>query len=245
MTSPDALLWISTSMTRRSPNRKVNQDAFIDYPSAGLFAVADGMGGHADGDVASRMIVDVLGTAVMPESPLDERVAQTELGVLEVNAALRRGALERGGNDIIGSTFAGLLVSQKHAVCLWAGDSRIYLFRDDRLYQLTKDHSLDHLSNGAVQTVNMITRAVGSSDSLKLDRVVTPVQIGDTFLLCSDGLTKVLTSSEIITLLSEPIEGLAERLVAAAAIRGARDDVTVIILRSIAEQDLTIPVLPG
>lgn len=238
MTGSDKLIWISTSLSRRSPLRDVNQDAFIDYPAAGLFAVADGMGGHSDGERASRSIVEGLGSSVLPNVPLDQRVAQTELSILEVNAALRREGERQGESTIIGSTIASLVVSQSYAVCLWAGDSRIYLFREGRLYQLTKDHSLDDMSDGAIQTMNMITRAVGSSDLLKLDRVVTPVQLYDTFLVCSDGLTKMIGSSEIGNFLSEPIEGLADRLVASAAVKGARDDVTVVVARSISEDDV-------
>ncbi len=224
-----ALAWRSASATRRSASREVNQDAFHDAPQAGLFVVADGMGGHMAGDFASRSIVEVLETSVMREGDLDARVAQIEMALTSVNRALRETAAKRGPRVVIGSTVAALVLGGRHAVCLWAGDSRIYLLRGDHLYQLTEDHSASE-AHAPGAPANTITRAVGSADDLELDRVVVDIEAADRLLVCSDGLTKVVGSPDLATMLAGPIDHLPERLIAQAVMKGTRDNVTVIVV---------------
>jgi serine/threonine protein phosphatase PrpC len=220
---------VASSATRQAASHAENEDAMAAVPEAGLFVVADGMGGHVDGGLASQSIVEILQHAVDGESPLTERLEQAEQALQSINRALRREAEQRPKPVIIGSTVALLLIGEGYGACLWAGDSRIYLQRDGELYQLTQDHSLD--AEGPNRRQNIITRAVGPLEVLELDRVVTPVDPGDTLLLCSDGLTKVMGHDEIGDMMREPITGLAERLVARAVMLGSRDDVTVIVVR--------------
>lgn len=224
-----ALSWRSASATRRSAQREINQDAHYEAPEAGLFVVADGMGGHDSGDLASRSIVEVMESSVEGADGLEARVAAAEQALLSVNGSLRETAARRGRGVVIGSTVAALVLGGRHAVCLWAGDSRIYLLRGEHLYQLTEDHSAsDAHAPGA--PANTITRAVGSADALELDRVVVDIAADDRLLVCSDGLTKVVGSPELATMLAGPIGHLPERLIAQAVLKGTRDDITVIVV---------------
>lgn len=235
-----ALSWCSASATRRSPSREVNQDACFDSPEAGLFVVADGMGGHMAGDLASQSIVEVLESSVDHGGGLDAHVAAVERGLQSVNTALREAAARRGRSVVIGSTVAALVLDGRHAVCLWAGDSRIYLLRGPHLYQLTEDHTASE-EHGPGSPANSITRAVGSADELELDRVVFDLAPADRLLVCTDGLTKVLGSPELADMLSGPMEHLPERLIAQAATRGTRDDVTVIVVELLAAESEPAP----
>jgi len=229
--SSDRLIAMASSATWQSATHAHNEDAMATLPEAGLFVVADGMGGHVDGGLASRSIVEILCHAVDGGSQLAERLEQAETAIQSINKALRRESELRPEPVIIGSTVALLLVGEGYAACLWAGDSRIYLLRDGELYQLTRDHSLASEMPETGRPQNIITRAVGPRDLLELDRLVTPVALDDTLLVCSDGLTKVMEPDEIGELMHEPISGLADRIVARAVVLGSRDDVTVVVAR--------------
>jgi serine/threonine protein phosphatase PrpC len=228
--TPPSLTWHCCSATRAGPRHAVNEDAAAELPDVGVFVVADGVGGHTDGAVASRSIVEIIRCVASMHDSLDARVADIEAALHSVNEALRREAESRPGNVIIGSTVAVLVMNEHYAVCIWGGDSRIYLRRQDHLYQLTKDHTLQEEEDANAPS-GVLTRAVGSAETLVLDRVVTTIEVGDTFLVCSDGLTKVLSDEDLNTLLAEPIEGLAARLVASAVTEGSTDDVSAILVR--------------
>jgi serine/threonine protein phosphatase PrpC len=228
----------ASTATRQAASHAENEDAMAAVPEAGLFVVADGMGGHVDGSLASQSIVEILQHAVDGQSPLATRLEQAEMALQSINRALRRESEQRPKPVIIGSTVALLLIGEGYAACLWAGDSRIYLLRDGELYQLTRDHSLaNEMEEAGGRGRNVITRAVGPRDVLELDRVITPVDAGDTLLLCSDGLTKVMGPDDIGEMMREPVTGLAERLVAQAVTLGSRDDVTVVVVRISAQSD--------
>lgn len=226
--------WRFSAVTRCGVTHEVNEDSFAALPDVGLFVVADGMGGHSDGGLASRSVTEMLSLALRPEMDLEERTDLADRAIRSVGAALWREAQARSANTVIGSTVAALLVDDAFAVCLWAGDSRIYLFREDVLYQLTRDHNVSNLLGAADAPQGpgaALTRAVGSSETVEVERVVTSVAPADTLLICSDGLTKALDNEAIGHLLDGPLENGAERLLKEALNRGARDDVTVIILR--------------
>lgn len=219
--------WEISAATRTGPHHEVNQDSYTALPESGLFAVADGMGGHAYGELASQSITRMLATVAEPQAPLSVRVALVEEGISAINEALRVRAAQLVEGDIIGSTVAAALVGEGLLVCLWAGDSRVYRRRDETFVLLTEDHVLE--SGG--RPSHVLTRAVGSATHLPIARRVTPTQPGDTLLLCSDGLNKTLTDDELAVLMGEPLPGLAERLVARAVANGGRDDVTAVIAR--------------
>lgn len=225
------MIWESSAATRQAPHHDHNEDAHADWPEAGLFVVADGMGGHTDGGLASRSIVEILQCVLDAQADLAVRVALAEEGIEAVNAALRQKADQLPTRDVIGSTVAALLVGDGLAVALWVGDSRIYLLSGGRLRRLTRDHSLAEDGDGESGNQNVLTRAVGSTPLVEIDRVVSEVQAGDTLLVCSDGLTKAMPDEEIASFLSDPLLGLADRMIARAVVLGARDDVTIVIAR--------------
>ena len=219
--------------------RKVNEDALLARQDLGLWAVADGVGGSAAGDVASALVVDRLGQAIVgPELAPRKRAA--EAAVENANAALWRMACDR--SRTIGSTIVILAVGDGGYCCLWAGDSRAYLLRDGGLRQITHDHSLVQklIDSGDLEpeaalnhpNANLITRAVGSAPSLQLDSVEGDIRVGDRFILASDGLTRLLREDELAAAQDvDDLEALADRWVEIALERGAPDNLTFVIVR--------------
>ncbi|HWP94479.1 MAG TPA: protein phosphatase 2C domain-containing protein [Gammaproteobacteria bacterium] len=238
MNPPSAFAWSSWAVSHVGTVRKINEDAFLDRPADGLWVVADGMGGHAAGDVASRMIVDAL--ASLPTSDrLDERISQLEDRLLEVNRSLLALAVERR-KQTIGSTVAALIVGNGYGVVAWAGDSRVYRHRRGKLEQLTQDHAMveDLVEVGLMSRAeaenhpqsNRITRAIGATETLFLDLEIYELAAGDRFLLCSDGLYKELADEDLAKVLGSRVPDPAARLVELAVERGARDNVTAIVV---------------
>ncbi len=234
--------WQSAARTHIGNVRKLNEDALLDRPRLRLWAVADGMGGHEAGDVASRRIVEALDGLGPNDAPQSHEVAMCA-ALSRVNDDLRSMAQEKGPNTIIGSTIALLLGHEDRAVCLWAGDSRVYLQRDGELRQLTRDHSQveDLVQRGAITraeaeshpSANVITRAVGASDSIAIDRCEEPARSGDIYLLCSDGLNKTVPEREIRQILvSGSCLDAVRALLHLALVRGATDNLTAIVVHA-------------
>jgi serine/threonine protein phosphatase PrpC len=222
----------SAARTHVGRIRELNEDAFAARPQAGLWAVADGMGGHSAGDVASARVVEALGLCF----PVAEAV---QAAVAEAHADLR--ALG-GSSRVIGSTLTVLMIAERRFSCLWAGDSRAYRLDEGGLARLTRDHTLAQalVDGGAMRPeeaatsrqAHIITRAVGV-DPLVLDLADGPVARGDRFLLCTDGLTGHVTDAEISDLLaSAGLEAAADQLLALALERGGRDNVTVVLVEA-------------
>lgn len=220
--------------------RTHNEDALLSRPELGLFVVADGAGGHDAGEVASNAIVAAL-HAMPPDLAAADALGFVRRSVSGVHAALHRHAAARGPGTIIASTIVVLLIREAHFVCLWAGDSRAYLLRDDVLTQVTRDHSLvqELVAAGVIAEAeaeqhphaNVITRAVGAAgDDLELDKVSGTLLPGDRFLLCSDGLCKTLDLSALHDKLRAPLSEAAAGLVAEALARQARDNVTALVV---------------
>jgi serine/threonine-protein phosphatase Stp1 len=231
------LHFISCARTDTGLVRSHNEDAVLERPELGLWAVADGMGGHSAGDVASAMVVESLRCAADGEG-LSALVDHLDHALGEVNASLRQLARERG-TKTIGSTVAVLLARETHALCLWAGDSRIYRLRNGYLEQLSQDHALvtELLAHGAIDPEqarthphgNLITRAVGADDELHLDLEIFTLRDGDLFLLCSDGLDKEVQEQELRDMLSShSVAEIPDALVELTLSRGARDNVSVV-----------------
>jgi len=221
--------------------RKHNEDNLLCRPELGLFAVADGAGGHDSGEVASGLIVAELGR--LPAGlTAAELLSEVRLTLGAVHQVLREEAARRGPGKIIASTFVSLLLRGGQFVCLWAGDSRAYLWRAGALRQLSRDHSLvqelvdaGHLSPEQAEAhphANIITRAVGAeAEALQLDKVTGPAEPGDRFLLCSDGLCKTLSDADIAAMLAASLEtDVTGRLIAAALAHGVNDNVTAIVI---------------
>ena len=186
--------------------RERNEDAFLDYPAQGVWVVADGMGGHQSGDVASQLIVSRI-AALNSHARLEARAQALRQCVLDVHQQLGELAAGDGRSSVIGSTVVALMIEGPRAICMWAGDSRCYLWRQQRLYQLSRDHTLlqrllDEQKISPQQALRhpqaqALTRAVGTREKLHLDVVELNVQQNDVFLLCSDGLHQALDHSTL------------------------------------------------
>jgi protein phosphatase/serine/threonine-protein phosphatase Stp1 len=231
----------SWAMTDAGAVRKHNEDNLLSRPDLGLWAVADGAGGHESGEVASGMIVSELDRLPRDLSGA-EVLAEVRLTLARVHDRLRAEAASRGPGAMIASTFVALILRDKHFACLWAGDSRAYLLRAGALSQITRDHSLvqELVESGKLAAedaerhphANVITRAVGAdAEALELDKVIGQAEPGDRFLLCSDGLSKTLSDAEIAGLLAAP-EGVPppELLIAAALAHRVNDNVTAVVV---------------
>lgn len=231
--------FLSIGQTHVGCVRTLNEDAFLNRPEQGVWAVADGMGGHEGGELASARVVEALESiGVCANAYALRDSAMTALR--RANDDLVARGLEQFGGAI-GSTVAALLAYRGHYACMWAGDSRIYLYRAGQLRLLTRDHSyvqqmVDAGVIGADEArahpkSNVITRAVGAGVSLELDAAYGAIRDDDRFLLCSDGLSSVLHEREIAEELHRaPAERAADRLIARALARGAADNVTVVIV---------------
>ena len=232
------LHWNSHAITNVGAVRKTNEDAFLNRPDLGVWAVADGMGGHAAGDVASQIVVDRL--AQLPKnSSLSALVDVAEDRLLEANRKLLTLAM-RQKERTIGSTVVTLFARGHHAACLWAGDSRLYRIRGRRIEQMMQDHAMveDLVASGLITReeasdhpqANRITRAIGAMPSLFLDLELFAIRPGDIYLLCSDGLYKELSDDEIVRTLNNN-EQAVDKLIMFALERGAHDNVTVVTVR--------------
>ncbi|QYE35370.1 protein phosphatase 2C domain-containing protein [Polymorphobacter sp. PAMC 29334] len=229
--------------------RALNEDRYVDRPLIALWAVADGMGGHQAGEVASGMLADALEAIGPPDSGY-AYLDGVQDAVERVNRALVAHAAISTPGSVIGSTIVVLIAYAGHYACLWAGDSRVYLLRDKRLEQITRDHSMvqELLDSGALARrdvknfgkSNIITRAVGVNDRLALDLHQGPILDGDVFLLCSDGLTNFVDDAEIAAELRRPARDAAESLIALTLSRAAKDNVTVVVVRAFADADSTL-----
>jgi protein phosphatase len=198
------------------------------------------MGGHAAGDLASQTVVDAL-RAIDKASSAAELLARCESSVIEANARLKSIAHERG-DIVMGTTVAVLLIYETDYACVWSGDSRIYLVRDARIEQVSRDHTEveELISEGLLNKEeasswprqNVITRAIGVNDEPELEMINGVLQPGDTFVLCSDGLTAHVKDGEILDKVSNGHSQQAcDNLIALTLQRGAVDNVTVVVVR--------------
>jgi protein phosphatase len=219
--------------------RQRNEDSFLAQPAIGVWAVADGMGGHQAGDVASATVVAALNTIVHPRSAA-ELLSQCEDRMVAANAQVRALADERGA--VIGTTVAILLVFDRHYACVWSGDSRIYLVRGGQIMQVSRDHTQVQqlVDEGAITAEealtfpgrNIITRAIGVSDYPELEMESGSLRAGDVFLICSDGLTGHVSDAEILEHVAiGPAQYVCDALIDLTLQRGAHDNVTVVVAR--------------
>lgn len=235
-----AFTWRSAAVTSQGNVRTHNEDALLELPAAGLWAVADGMGGHDAGDVASRMIVEALCGVTRRERP-SELLDDVEDRLGAVNERLYRGSLAAGGG-MCGSTVAVLLAVGSHCLSVWAGDSRIYRSRAGELSCVTRDHTevqammdegvLDAAAAERHNAQNVITRAVGGAQDLYLDVELRELQHKDRYLLCSDGLYKDLAHDRLAThVAANDPEGACRALLKEALAGVCSDNVSVVVVQ--------------
>jgi len=234
------LLLSWAGVTDQGRRRDNNQDAFLaDFP---LFIVADGMGGHAGGEIASQSTVSRL-QAVVSDGPVTRPAIETALERAVADIADHPETTDEGTGTTLTGVFLDLADDEPQWVALNIGDSRVYLLRDDRLIQVTTDHSVvqELIAAGKLSPEeaeghpysNVITRAVGASELTAPDYITIDVRAGDRFVICSDGLTKELTDYGIQHFLRENAEPgpAVDAMLAAALENGGRDNVTLIIVQ--------------
>ena len=235
--APGRFSWRSSAATSKGNVRGHNEDAVLDRPEVGLWVVADGMGGHNAGDVASGMIVQALTTYMRGASPSAQFDA-VEDRLREVNERLYRSSIDNQAG-MSGSTIVALLAFERHCLSIWAGDSRVYRSRDGALEQITRDHSeAQELRDGGhgdlaeATTSNVITRAVGGSQDLFLDIELRELRNHDRYLLCSDGLYRELSDADMAHhLTGNDPEGACKSLMKQALSGTCSDNVSVIVVQ--------------
>ncbi len=222
--------------------RKINEDAIVLRNDVNLWAIADGMGGHEAGDVASNMVVKSLELLDL-SAELDEAINAVKECILDVNQRIMEYAEIMLEGRTFGTTIVSFVIKGQRGACVWAGDSRLYRYRNNQIEALSHDHSrvaellkkgmLDSVSAATHPDSNIITRAVGVSEELNLDVNIFPVQMGDTFLLCSDGLYNSVTEEDMLQQLgSGSSQEAVQALITTALNNKANDNVSVIVVKS-------------
>jgi PPM family protein phosphatase len=238
--------------------RKNNEDAFRIEPELDLYVLSDGMGGQAHGEIASAMAIEIVVdhcresrndpdmTLFGNSRPdLSERTNRLMSAVRMANRRIFDAAAQNPAHDGMGATIVAVSIDDRRMSLAHVGDSRIYLLRGGSIEQLTADHSLvaEHVRRGTMtrqeaetsQLQNILVRALGTQDQVEVDGDEQMLLEGDVVLLCSDGLTHMVSDPEIASVLSttEPAQAAADRLVELANENGGMDNVTVIVLRAL------------
>ena len=252
---PPTLSIEARGITDVGQRRDHNEDAYLVDEGLGLFIVADGMGGHAGGGTASRLAVETIQAALARAREDDPgRFGTGDAEDTRVPDLLRQ-AVERACKVIydtaqsdaelagMGTTVTAVLVDDGTAFVAHVGDSRCYLLREGRIYQVSEDHSLvnEQLKAGAISAdeakhsrfKNIITRSVGFEQQVVVDLMGLELQPGDAVVICCDGLSNLVDDPEILSIVEEsPIDLSPGRLVALANDRGGDDNITVIVIRA-------------
>ena len=245
------------ALTDVGRKRKGNEDSHFVNPEQNLFVVADGMGGHAAGEVASRIAVESINEFICLTGGdeeitwpfgLDENISydgnRLKTAIRFANKRVIEATREKTEYEGMATTVAAVLVDDTVANLGHVGDSRVYLFRDEGVRQLTSDHSWvnEQLLSGVISADqarshplrNVVTRALGGKADLQVEMQIHKIEAGDVLMLCSDGLTTMLPDDEMGKLVKEAADDLreaAESLVAAANERGGEDNITVLLLK--------------
>jgi len=246
ITTRRPIKWTSFADTNVGTVREVNEDSILLKPEIGLWAVADGMGGYEAGDVASNMIIEALNDSEY-KAPFSDIVDTIEDSLIDANNKILEYADIMLDQQTMGSTVVSLIIRGRVGACLWAGDSRLYRYRNGELQQISQDHSQveELIQQGFLKEedaenhpdANVITRAIGASEDIYIDINVFSTQIGDTFLLCSDGLHNSVDVNDIINCLNEQnVEQSVNKLLAKALENNASDNVSLIIARGVADK---------
>lgn len=260
----DHMNWNFFTFSKTHPGkvRPYNEDAVLDLPSKKVWVVADGMGGHEAGDIASQMLVDIVEQYVMEQS--DFSIDDLRAVIQKANAEIYQYAEAHLNGKTMGTTAVLLYLQDGYYHCLWVGDSRIYLMRHQQLTQKTRDHSqvMDLVDQGLIELeeaeshplANVITRAVGVESEVVIDQVSGQLLVDDLFLLCSDGLTKELTEQDMsMGLQADSVNQSGLALMHSALVKGAQDNVTCALIKVASNEcsgiaprsnDATVPIFP-
>lgn len=234
--------------------RKINEDSYYDDPeNLGLYIVADGMGGHQAGEVASSLAVETL-SSILREHLLDQNSRMTDIehvlkaAVDRANQTVYNLATSQPGYSGMGTTVVVCIVREGHAHIAHIGDSRAYLIRKRMLKQLTTDHSLvqELLNKGRITEAeaedhprkNILTRALGTDPVIEIDTMSIQLQPGDTLMLCTDGISNHVDRQELLDLISDnPPESACMEIIRLANSRGGFDNMTILIVESTPAQE--------
>lgn len=241
---------VSAGVTNIGRKRKVNQDSFLMEPGSKLFVVADGMGGHAGGETASKLTVETVVQSILNDraSSLNAEPGDLVMGAVHrANTAVHSTAEKNKTLAGMGTTVVTMYFTNGKLYVGHVGDSRVYMARKGQLWQLTKDHSLvnEKLKAGIItreqmkrdRSRNVITRSVGFESSVLVDIYEKEVNPGDLYLACSDGLSGMMEDSEILRLIdekgwdTEDLNPLCNALIELACNNGGDDNVTVVVAR--------------
>ncbi|MEJ2679850.1 MAG: Stp1/IreP family PP2C-type Ser/Thr phosphatase [Gemmatimonadota bacterium] len=236
--------WQSAHRTDTGRVRRQNEDALLVRPDIGVYAVADGMGGHAAGEVASAIAVETIDRTVQEAAARGtDPLEVIEDAVLAANAAILAEARRDPAQQGMGTTATVLVTNgdTRYRIA-HVGDSRAYLLREDDLRQISVDHTWVHeqVRRGRLTEkdarrhpfASVLTRVLGTEEEVHVDVVDGDTRAGDVFLLCSDGLTAVLDDAALRVVLSRPdsLEERAGELVRAALEGGGPDNITVVLV---------------
>jgi len=246
---------VSYAQSDVGKKRARNEDYYGVFPNEKLFVVADGMGGHAGGEIASRIAVTTINSVIQNHSDilLSSEVHQQEDLEARPVAKLLSDSVRSACHEIhqeatvnaalhgMGTTTTALLFHGREAFIGHVGDSRAYLMRQGRLLQLTEDHSLvnEQLKAGLITQKeaqnsrfrNIITRSIGFEDDVDVDMIALKVAPEDTFILCTDGLTGLVADEEMVTIMNNnDLDEVPQALIDLANKRGGDDNITVVIV---------------
>jgi serine/threonine protein phosphatase PrpC len=237
----------SSAVTHVGMVRKLNEDAFVERTDIGVWAVADGMGGHEAGEVASETVTNHIRSLSLNTS-FEEMLNAVQQSIEAANSDLVAQSAAYDTQRVPGSTVVALLLKGNQGAIVWCGDSRIYRRRDQQIQQLTRDHS--HVQDLVDQNIiraedaeshpmaNVITRAVGIQEPLELESRLITVRPTDQFLLCSDGLSRLVSDQEIETMMANKnSEEVTQSLLHTALVRGAPDNVTLICVKDCPDEE--------
>jgi serine/threonine protein phosphatase PrpC len=224
--------------------RTKNEDSILLLPEESLWVVADGMGGHHAGDFASQTITQNLGL-FKQQVNLDDSILLLEENVINSNTIIRRKSENLGRNTTIGSTVICLYVWRNYAFTFWAGDSRLYRFRNNKFERLTEDHSYveELVKMGKIDArdaenhpaANVVLKAVGIDELLRMDFDYFELLDDDIFIICSDGLYKDMDERAMVSVIQENTGDmglLAQTLLDASLNAGGTDNTTIIALKA-------------
>ncbi len=214
--------------------RPTNEDVWAFHEESGFFVLADGMGGHAAGEVAAKLAVDELCTKARPPSffttPEDLALFIHE-AILDTNQHIYRKALQDSSLWGMGTTLCCMQIYEKTLIYAHVGDSRLYRLRDHSLQQLTKDHTLCKSHNNSTRF--LLTRALGASSYVRPSIASTSIKESDIYFLCSDGLTDYVQDKEISYILSknQNVKNSSEELISLAKSKGGGDNITILMVK--------------
>lgn len=242
--SPISFQITSNGVTDTGRVRDKNEDSILVHTDENVWIVADGMGGHHAGDFASQTITNNL-SLFKQHASLDDSILLLEENILNSNSIIRKKSFKLGRSATIGSTIVCVYIWNNLLFTFWAGDSRLYRYRDGKLERLTEDHSYveELVRMGKIEAreaeehpaANVVLKAVGIDDNLCLDFEYFEVEQDDIYIICSDGLYKDLEETEITPIIESNPENMVElsqSLLAASLDAGGTDNTSIITLKT-------------